>query len=155
MLEEWIEILPIFIICTYISFFRIGLGPIPWFMTSELLGTDHENRAQSYIASYSWLLSFVVMKSFIPLINDWPVALWLGYSVLSVLGFLFILFFVPETNNKSVEEIRLSLMKMYQLKSKWVDHYVTYRNLCCILQSYCCVWSSRKSSNTKRCLRSI
>uniref|UniRef100_A0A2S2NDY1 Facilitated trehalose transporter Tret1 n=1 Tax=Schizaphis graminum TaxID=13262 RepID=A0A2S2NDY1_SCHGA len=117
MLENSLKILPIIIVCTFISFFRLGLGPIPWFITTELIGADHSNRAQSCIVSYSWILSFVVMKTFVTLVDDWPVALWLGYTIISVVGYLFILFFVPETNNKNAEEIRLSLAKTYQINS--------------------------------------
>lgn len=99
----------------FIAFFRLGLGPIPWFMFNELLGSDHNNRAESYVASYSWMLSFFVMKTFIPLVNDWPVALWLGYSVISFIGLIFILFFIPETNNKNNDEVRSLLMKTCQI----------------------------------------
>lgn len=105
------KVLPIFIVCTFIAFFRLGLGPIPWFMTAELLGGDHTNGAQSFVASYSWILSFFVMRTFLLMIKVWPVALWLGYSILSAIGFLVILFYIPETNNKSNDEIRLSLMQ--------------------------------------------
>lgn len=117
MLGNAFRILPIVVACIFISFFRLGLGPIPWFMTSELIGSDHSNSYQSCVASYSWLLSIVVMQTFIPLINQWPVALWLGYTILSLLGLFFILFFIPETNNKSSEEIRSALLKTFQIKS--------------------------------------
>ncbi|XP_026808278.1 facilitated trehalose transporter Tret1-like [Rhopalosiphum maidis] len=117
MLENSLKILPIIIVCTFISFFRLGLGPIPWFITTELIGADHSNRAQSCIVSYSWILSFVVMKTFVTLVDDWPVALWLAYTIISVVGYLFILFFIPETNNKNADEIRLSLAKTYQINS--------------------------------------
>lgn len=117
MLAESLKVLPIIIVCVFISFFRLGLGPIPWLMTTELLGADHKNVAQSYVASYSWMLSLFVTQSFLPLVNKWPVALWCGYSVLSAIGLLFILFFIPETNNKSRREIYLSLMKTYQFNS--------------------------------------
>lgn len=117
MLENSLKILPIIIVCTYISFFRLGLGPLPWFITTELIGADHSNRAQSCIVSYSWILSFVVMKTFVILVDDWPVALWLGYTIISVIGYLFILFFIPETNNKHADEIRSSLAKTYHIHS--------------------------------------
>ncbi|XP_025205479.1 facilitated trehalose transporter Tret1-like [Melanaphis sacchari] len=117
MLDDSLKILPIIIVCTFISFFRLGLGPIPWFITTELIGADHSNRAQSCIVSYSWILSFIVMKTFLTLVDEWPVALWLGYTIISVFGYLFILFFIPETNNKNAEEIRLSLAKTVQINS--------------------------------------
>lgn len=115
MLGNSLKILPVVIVCTFISFFRLGLGPIPWFITTELIGADHSNRAQSLIVSYSWILSFIVMKTFVMLVDEWPVALWLGYTVISVFGLLFVMFFIPETNNKSAGEIRQSLSKTCQI----------------------------------------
>lgn len=110
-LADPLKVLPVFIVCAYIAFFRIGLGPVPWFMTAKLLlGSGRENsRGQSLVASYSWILSFAVMQSFIPLVNSWPVLLWFGYGVLSAAGALFVLFLVPETNNKSADQVRSSL----------------------------------------------
>lgn len=84
-------------------------------MTSELLGSGHKTYIQSYVASYSWTLSFFVMQSFIPLVNEWPVALWFGYSIMSATGLLFILFFIPETNNKSSDEIQILLKKIFHI----------------------------------------
>jgi len=79
-------------------------------MTSELLGTDRRNAGQSWVATYSWLLSFAVMKTFLPLVNAWPVGLWLGYGAVSAAGLLFVALCVPETGNKSGDQIRASLM---------------------------------------------
>ncbi|XP_050436606.1 facilitated trehalose transporter Tret1-like [Adelges cooleyi] len=115
--NSFLKIMPVFIVCTYISFFRLGLGPIPWFMTSELLGSERENIAQSILSSYSWTLSFFIMKTFVPFVDNWPIALWLGYTVISVVGFVIILFFIPETNNKNQEQIQQALTKLNQWSS--------------------------------------
>lgn len=84
-------------------------------MTSELLGSGCKTHIQSYVTSYSWALSFLVMQSFIPLVNEWPVELWFGYGIISAIGLLFILLFIPETNNKNSDEIRLLLTKTFQI----------------------------------------
>jgi len=112
-------VLPVVVVCAFIAFFRLGLGPIPWFMTSELLGDGDRrtNLAQSCVASYSWTLSFAVMQSFYPLVDAHPVALWFGYSAFSAVGLLFVLFLVPETSNKTADEIRVSLAKTCQIGS--------------------------------------
>lgn len=121
-MAESLRVLPVFVVCAHIAFFRLGLGPVPWFMTAELLlGSGRENsRGQSLVASYSWILSFAVMQSFIPLVNAWPSLLWFGYGALSAAGALFVLLLVPETNNKSADQVRSSLTATYQVTRRSV-----------------------------------
>ncbi|XP_025417244.1 facilitated trehalose transporter Tret1-like isoform X2 [Sipha flava] len=98
----------LFILCTFIVAFRLGLGPIPWFISTELIPTENGG-LPSVAATFSWTLSFVIMKTFKMIVDSSPIALWATFAALSVIGFIFILFYVPETNNKSREEIRINL----------------------------------------------
>ncbi|XP_060854794.1 facilitated trehalose transporter Tret1-like isoform X1 [Rhopalosiphum padi] len=100
----------LFILCVFISAFRLGLGPIPWFISTELSPALYGGRIQSLAASFSWTLSFVIMKSFKILVEANPVLLWCSFTAFSAAGFLFVLFYVPETNNKSREQIHLDLI---------------------------------------------
>lgn len=100
----------LFVLCVFISAFRLGLGPIPWFISTELSPALYGGRIQSLAASFSWTLSFVIMKSFKIFVEANPVMLWCTFTAFSAAGFLFILFYVPETNNKSREQIRLELI---------------------------------------------
>ncbi|XP_050422959.1 facilitated trehalose transporter Tret1-like [Adelges cooleyi] len=97
------------IVCVFISGFRLGLGPIPWFMVTELISSKDSGRVQSVMASFSWFLSFLIMKTFKFLIQQNATALWLSCTVYSAAGLAFILFYVPETNNKSREQIQAEL----------------------------------------------
>uniref|UniRef100_A0A2H8TNF3 Facilitated trehalose transporter Tret1 n=1 Tax=Melanaphis sacchari TaxID=742174 RepID=A0A2H8TNF3_9HEMI len=101
----------LFVLCIFISAFRLGLGPIPWFISTELSPALYGSRIQSMTASFSWTLSFFILKSFKILFEYNPVLLWCLFTMLSVIGFLFMLFYVPETNNKSREQIHLDLIK--------------------------------------------
>ncbi|KAL5241839.1 hypothetical protein ACI65C_009249 [Semiaphis heraclei] len=98
------------ILCVFISAFRLGLGPIPWFISTELSPALYGGRIQSMAASFSWSLSFVIMKSFKIFVEANPVLLWCSFAAFSAAGFLFVLFYVPETNNKSREQIHLELI---------------------------------------------
>ncbi|XP_027849148.2 facilitated trehalose transporter Tret1-like [Aphis gossypii] len=100
----------LFVLCVFISAFRLGLGPIPWFISTELSPALYGGRIQSLAASFSWTLSFVIMKSFKIFVEANPVMLWCTFTAFSAAGFLFILFYVPETNNKSREQIRRDLI---------------------------------------------
>ncbi|XP_050534181.1 facilitated trehalose transporter Tret1-like isoform X2 [Daktulosphaira vitifoliae] len=114
LVNTWLEIMPVIILCIHIFFFRLGLGPIPWFMGSELIGSEQNNFAQSSVAAFSWILFFFILKSFNPLVESFPVGVWIGFMIMSIIGFTVILLFIPETNNKSREEIKRALQKSVQ-----------------------------------------
>ncbi|XP_015368897.1 PREDICTED: facilitated trehalose transporter Tret1-like [Diuraphis noxia] len=99
------------ILCVFISAFRLGLGPIPWFISTELSPALYGGRIQSIAASFSWSLSFVIMKTFKIFVEANPVMLWCSFAAFSAAGLLFVLFYVPETNNKSREQIHLELIR--------------------------------------------
>lgn len=99
----------LYILCIFISAFRLGLGPIPWFMSTELIPAENGGIIPSAVATFSWFLSFLIMKSFKILVEENPVSLWGSFTLYSSIGFIFILFYVPETNNKSREQIRSEL----------------------------------------------
>ncbi|KAL4143715.1 hypothetical protein QTP88_006011 [Uroleucon formosanum] len=100
----------LFILCLFISAFRLGLGPIPWFISTELSPALYGGRIQSLAASFSWSLSFVIMKTFKIFVEENPVLLWSSFAAFSAAGFLFVMFYVPETNNKSREQIHHELI---------------------------------------------
>jgi len=99
------------ILCVFVTAFRLGLGPIPWFMSTELMSAERgRGGVQSAVASFSWFMSFAVVKSFKAFVERNPVALWCSFAAYSAAGFVFVLVFVPETNGKSREQIRAELV---------------------------------------------
>uniref|UniRef100_A0A1B6BY04 Major facilitator superfamily (MFS) profile domain-containing protein n=1 Tax=Clastoptera arizonana TaxID=38151 RepID=A0A1B6BY04_9HEMI len=105
----WIPLLSLSIL---ISVFRIGIGPIPWFMTPELLPTEVKQWATSSVVCYTWCLTFFITKVFVWFVDN------LAYSgtyslmcLVCVVGVIFEVFCVPETKNKTPDEIRSSLIK--------------------------------------------
>jgi len=98
------------ILCAYVTAFRLGLGPIPWFISTELLPADRDGGSvQSATAAFSWVVSFAVVKSFKAFVVRDPVALWCSFAAYSAAGLAFVYAFVPETNGKSREQIRAEL----------------------------------------------
>lgn len=97
------------VLCAFISAFRLGLAPMPWFMVPEMEPSENGGRIQSTMASVSWLLSFLIVKLFKIAVERHPVALWTVFSACSAVGFVFVWFRVPETSNKSREQIRSEL----------------------------------------------
>lgn len=102
--------LPLACLVIYVLGFSIGFGPIPWLMLGEILPSRIRGTAASLATGFNWTCTFIVTKSFdnvIAMINMYG-TVWL-FAVLCVIGLLFVIFFVPETRGKSLEEIEKKL----------------------------------------------
>lgn len=88
-------------IFTYIGFFAIGVGPIPFLIIGELSDKKDKALAQSYGTVCNWLATFIIGYGF-PILND-----MMGGYVYLLFG-LFAMWFaryiyhnIPETKNKT------------------------------------------------------
>ncbi|RZB39676.1 facilitated trehalose transporter Tret1-2 -like [Asbolus verrucosus] len=105
-----ITFLPILSLCIFIAVFSLGFGPIPWMISAELLPPEIKSNASSAAGTFNWLLAFLVTKFY----RDLTVAIetdttFYIFSVISLLGTVFIYFVVPETKGKSLEQIQREL----------------------------------------------
>ncbi|XP_045773729.1 facilitated trehalose transporter Tret1-like [Maniola jurtina] len=102
--------LPLACLMIYVLGFSIGFGPIPWLMLGEILPSRIRGTAASLATGLNFACTFIITTSFhkiVQLINM-SGAMWL-YSVVCIVGLLFVIFFVPETKGKSLEEIEKKL----------------------------------------------
>lgn len=102
--------LPLACLVIYVLGFSIGFGPIPWLMLGEILPSRIRGTAASLATGFNWTCTFIVTKTFhniIEAINMYG-TVWL-FAVICLLGLLFVIFFVPETRGKSLEEIEKKL----------------------------------------------
>lgn len=85
---------------TYITFFAIGLGPIPFLLVGEVTQPSAKALAQSWGTSMNWVATFLVGYSF-PVLKE-----WLGgsvYFIFTIMCFTSVWFIrtkVPETKGK-------------------------------------------------------
>ncbi|KAF2885230.1 hypothetical protein ILUMI_20949 [Ignelater luminosus] len=102
--------LPLIIICLYLAGFSLGAGPLPWVMIGEFLHSTVKGRLGSFITCFNWLLAFVVTKLFEPLVNKVgaDVVYWF-FAIICGLGLAYVILFVIETRNKTLEEIQIEL----------------------------------------------
>lgn len=102
--------LPIVSLSIFIVMFSIGFGPIPWVMIGELFAPDVKGVAASLAGAFNWILAFAITKSFVDLREAIGIGetFWL-FAGMSVLGTVFVFFFVPETKGKSLTEIQTML----------------------------------------------
>ncbi len=97
--------LPLFIILA-IGIYAMSLAPLTWVLISEIFPNHVRGLAMSVAVICLWFAYFILVFTF-PVIEKAfgdAIAFW-GYSIICVIGFLFIYFKLPETKGKSLESI--------------------------------------------------
>eukprot|EP00058_Branchiostoma_floridae_P020632 XP_002606122.1 hypothetical protein BRAFLDRAFT_88032 [Branchiostoma floridae] len=105
-LTEWISYLSIVFVIIYIISFAIGLGPIPFIITGEMFRQGARPAAFMIGGSVTFVANGVVGLVF-PILQARIGALtFLIFMAVCVLLCIFIAVKVPETNNKTFEDIQ-------------------------------------------------
>lgn len=89
----------------YVAFFGVGPSSIPWMILSELFGQSARSAAVSIGALVNWFANFIVGISFIPMERALGNYVFLPYTGFLILFFVFTYFKLPETKNKTIEEV--------------------------------------------------
>jgi SP family sugar porter-like MFS transporter len=96
----------VLVIVSAIALFAMTVGPVSWVLLAEIFPNKLRGLAVSVATVMLWFSSFIT-TFFFPLINKFmgtAGTFWLFGSV-CLLAFIFIFFRLPETKNKSLEEI--------------------------------------------------
>ncbi|RZC41959.1 solute carrier family 2, facilitated glucose transporter member 1, partial [Asbolus verrucosus] len=93
------------LVFVYIVMFASGPGSIPWFLVAEMFNQSARPTAASLAVCTNWTANFLVGLAFLPIIAILQSYVFLIFVALNSLFFLFILKKVPETKNKTIEEI--------------------------------------------------
>jgi len=98
---SWLTLLGL---CLYIVFFGPGMGPMPWTINSELFPLWSRSVCYSITTAVNWFFNLLVSLTFLTLTDTMTKqgAFWL-YSLLSVIGFVLLFLFLPETKGRSLE----------------------------------------------------
>merc|ERR1719322_6400 len=90
----------------YITAFSFGVGPIPWFMTSEMVSTRARSKSAGLATIMNFLCAFIVTKEFNDMVNGLTKQGTFGFfGAICGLCMIFSIFALPETKGKSLEEI--------------------------------------------------
>ena len=99
--------LPLVSVVGYIVVFSLGFGPLPWMMAGELLPPQIKGFGSGITVAVNWTSVSVVTLFFQPLVKLISSGYMFSmFAVISVIATLFIIFFVPETKGKSMQEIQ-------------------------------------------------
>ncbi|XP_034952559.1 solute carrier family 2, facilitated glucose transporter member 1-like isoform X2 [Chelonus insularis] len=95
----------IIFVIMFVVIFAIGPGSIPWFLVSELFNQSARPVATSIAIAVNWGANFIVTVSFLPLTKLLDTNVFIIFVVIQALFTVFIWKKVPETKNKTIEEI--------------------------------------------------
>ena len=94
----------------YIAFFAASLAPVMWVVTSEIYPNRIRGLAMSFSTAISWACTFITVQFFPWMLNNLGGGYTFGFfGVFSLLAFIFILVYIPETKGKSLEQIEQEL----------------------------------------------
>jgi len=106
--EVWL----LLFILGYIAFFALSLGPVTWVLLSEIFPNRVRGITLSIAVAAQWISNFVVSQTFPMMMENESLLanfhgafpFWL-YGAMCIVSVFFIKYLVPETKNKSLEEM--------------------------------------------------
>ncbi|KFO15001.1 Solute carrier family 2, facilitated glucose transporter member 1, partial [Balearica regulorum gibbericeps] len=101
----WMSYLSIVAIFGFVAFFEIGPGPIPWFIVAELFSQGPRPAAFAVAGLSNWTSNFIVGMGFQYIAQLCGSYVFIIFTVLLVLFFIFTYFKVPETKGRTFDEI--------------------------------------------------
>lgn len=103
---SWAIALHIVAVCTDVSFFSVGLGPITWVYSSEIFPTAMRAQGTSLAVAVNRLVSGAVSMSFLSISREITFGgMFFVFAGIMGMATVFIYFFLPETKGRSLEEI--------------------------------------------------
>ena len=96
----------------FVASFAISIGPVMWVLFSELFPNWIRGLAISFVGLVNSAVSFLVQLVFPwELENLGSSTTFFLYGIFAVAGLIFLLFTLPETKGKSLEELEEILVK--------------------------------------------
>lgn len=93
--------LSVIAVITFVGSFGLGLGPVPFILSSELVGPEAVGATQSWALAANWLATFIVAQ-FFPVVNErlGKGRVYFIFMALAIFFGAFVAWGVPETKGK-------------------------------------------------------
>lgn len=104
----------------YIFGFAVSWGPICWLMIGEIFPLNVRGVGTSIGSAANWIGNFIVSQFFLELLHMFnnnvggPFAVFTFFAIVSI---FFVIFMVPETRGKTLEQIEMDMRKNAALKA--------------------------------------
>ena len=94
-------------IVIFLASFSVGFSSQPWTVNTEIYPLHVVGTAQSLSTTTNWLSNFVVSSLFLIFLQSklGSVLSFIALAIFSALAFAFVYVLVPETANRTIEEI--------------------------------------------------
>lgn len=102
---KWMSYVSIVAIFSFVAFFEIGPGPIPWFIVAELFSQGPRPSAFAVAGFSNWTANFIVGMCFQYVLDLCGPYVFVIFTVLLLSFFIFTYFKVPETKGRTFDEI--------------------------------------------------
>ena len=104
---------------SYITAYSISFGPITWILLAELFPLNLKARAISLGQAVNWTANALVSVTFLDLVHSFSLpAVFSLYLIMSLASLVFIYYYVPETKNKTLEQISYELRQESEAYNK-------------------------------------
>jgi len=103
--NETFAYISIAMVILFVVGFAVGPGSIPWFFVTELFGQEARPTATAVAVVTNWSANFLVGLCFEPIkfyIGAYVFVIFIGMQLLFI---IYVYFQVPETKNRTIEEI--------------------------------------------------
>ncbi|KAL4646001.1 solute carrier family 2, facilitated glucose transporter member 1-like [Arapaima gigas] len=108
---KWMSYVSIVAIFSFVAFFEIGPGPIPWFIVAELFSQGPRPSAIAVAGFSNWSANFIVGMCFQYVEQLCGPYVFIIFTLLLLGFFVFTYLKVPETKGRTFEEISASFRK--------------------------------------------
>ncbi len=94
-------------ILVFVAAFAMAMGPLPWIIISEIFPARIRGRAASLGVMMIWIACYIVAQTF-PILNNrlGGAVTFIIYGICSLASLVFVLFAIPETKGRTLEEIQ-------------------------------------------------
>ena len=117
--DATVGVVMVVMIYLFVANFAYSWGPIGWIIPAEIFPQEHRARAMSLAVASNWLMN-VLISVFTPvLLGQIQWRLFIIFIILIATMAAFVLFFVPETKGKSLEELDVFFNKHSDTIANW------------------------------------
>lgn len=115
-----LAIISIVAMLTFVIGFALGLGPIPYTIVSEIFRQEPRAAAMSLSMAIQWTCNFILLLTFRFIQKSIGAYTYLIFIIIMVASFIFIFIYVPETKNRTFDEIARAIASGREKKKR---HY--------------------------------
>ncbi|KAL6096017.1 slc2a12 [Pungitius sinensis] len=108
-LLKWASLISLLV---YVAAFSVSLGPMVYVVLSEIFPMGVRGRAVSVVSAVNWATNLLISMTFLTTTEKFGVAnVMFLYAAMSFVLLLFVIFCVPDTKGRTLEEISKELAK--------------------------------------------